>query len=289
MDHQPFFKRGPSPLARLTFFGLLSILLLVADAQLHQLVLLRQGVGLMLYPLQRVAGSPMALWQRAGEFFVTQSQLADENALLKQRQLSDAQQVQRNQALQADNDYLRHLLGMKEKFGNSALAVEVISAGRDPFSRRIVVDKGGSAVQSGQAVIDETGLVGQVTRVLVLSSEVTLITDKGEAVPVEVVRNGLRAIAFGHGQDNTLELAFMPVNMDIQNGDQLVTSGIDGTYPRGLPVAVVTQIERGAANPFARITCAPSAGVGRHRNLLIVSSARQVLALPAKTAPKGGR
>lgn len=288
MDHQPFFKRGPSLLARLTFFGLLSIFLLVVDAQFHQLVLLRQGLGLMLHPLQRIAGSPMALWQRAGEFFVTQSQLADENALLKQRQLTDAEQVQRNQALQADNDYLRHLLGMKEKFGSSALAVEVISAGRDPFSRRIVVDKGGSEVQLGQAVVDDTGLVGQVTRVQILSSEVTLITDKGEAVPVEVVRNGLRAIAFGHGQDNMLELAFMPVNMDIQNGDQLVTSGIDGTYPRGLPVAVVTQIERGAANPFAKITCSPSAGVGRHRNLLIVSNSRQPLAPPAKTASKGG-
>jgi rod shape-determining protein MreC len=288
MDHQPFFKRGPSLLARLTFFGLLSIFLLVVDAQFHQLVLLRQGLGLMLHPLQRIASSPMALWQRAGEFFVTQSQLADENALLKQRQLTDAEQVQRNQALQAENDYLRRLLGMKEKFGSSALAVEVISAGRDPFSRRIVVDKGNSEVQLGQAVVDETGLVGQVTRVQILSSEVTLITDKGEAVPVEVVRNGLRAIAFGHGQDNMLELAFMPVNMDIQNGDQLVTSGIDGTYPRGLPVAMVTQIERGAANPFAKITCTPSAGVGRHRNLLIVSNTRLALSPPTKATTKGG-
>jgi len=292
MDHQPFFKRGPSPLARLTFFGLLSIVLLVSDARFKQLELLRQGVGLVLHPLQQIANSPLALSRRAGDFFVTQNQLADENTHLKQQQLTSAAQLQRNQSLQAENAYLHRLLGMKEKFGNAALAVEVMSAGRDPFSRRIIVDKGSSgSIQSGQAVIDDTGLVGQVTRVQVLSSEVTLITDKGEAVPVEVVRNGLRAIAFGHGQDNTLELAFMPVNMDIQNGDQLVTSGIDGTYPRGLPVAVVSQIERNAAYPFAKITCAPSAGIDRYRNLLVISAAKPA-AQPVQTGQakgKGGR
>ncbi len=272
MDHQPFFKRGPSPVARLAFFGLLSFVLLISDARFNQLDLLRQGVGLVLHPLQQIANSPLALSRRAGEFFVTQNQLADENNLLRQRLLTNAAQLQHNQSLQAENAYLQRLLGMKEKFVSSAIGVEVMSAGRDPFSRRIIVNKGSSDnIQSGQAAIDDTGLVGQVTRVQVLSSEITLITDKGEAVPVEVVRNGLRAIAFGHGQDNTLELAFMPVNMDIQNGDQLVTSGIDGTYPRGLPVAVVSQIERNAAFSFAKITCTPSAGIDRYRNLLVIS------------------
>lgn len=286
MDHQPFFKRGPSPLARLTFFGLLSLVLLISDARFNQLDLLRQGVGLVLHPLQQIANSPLALSRRAGEFFVTQNQLANENNRLKQQLLANAAQLQRNQSLQAENTYLQRLLEVKEKFVNSAIAVEVMSAGRDPFSRRIIVNKGSSDnIQSGQAAIDDTGLVGQVTRVQVLSSEITLITDKGEAVPVEVVRNGLRAIAFGHGQDNTLELAFMPVNMDIQNGDKLVTSGIDGTYPRGLPVAVVAQIERNAAYPFAKITCTPSAGIDRYRNLLVISTTAP--AAPAKTTAKG--
>lgn len=291
MDHEPFFKRGPSSRARLAFFGLLSIFLLLSDARFNQLEVLRQAVGLVLHPLQEIANSPLVLSRRAADFFVTQNQLAGENTRLRQLQLSSAARLQQNQALQAENIHLRRLLGVKERFGNGAVAAEVMSAGRDPFSRRIIVDKGSSdRIQPGQAVIDDNGLVGQVTRVQVLSSEITLITDKGEAVPVEVVRNGLRAIAFGHGQDNTLELAFMPVNMDIQNGDQLVTSGIDGTYPRGLPVAVVSQIERNAAYPFAKITCTPSAGVDRYRNLLIVSSAapsRQ--AAPATPAPgKGG-
>ncbi|MDP2783794.1 MAG: rod shape-determining protein MreC [Sulfurimicrobium sp.] len=273
MDHEPFFKRGPSPYARLAFFGLLSLILMAVDARFNQLEPLRQLVGLALHPLQQIANSPLALSRRAGEFFVTQNQLAGENARLKQQQLVTAFQVQRNQSLQAENAYLQRLLASREKFGDSAIAVEIMSDRRDPFSRRIIVDKGSSNhVLPGQAVIDDTGLVGQVTRVQVLSSEVTLITDKGQAVPVEVVRNGLHAIAFGHGQDNTLELAFMATNMDIQNGDKLVTSGIDGTYPRGMPVAIVTQIERNAGYPFAKITCTPSAGVGRYRHLLVVSA-----------------
>lgn len=272
MEHQPFFKRGPSPLARLAFFGLLSLALMVTDARFNQLDLLRQGVGLVLHPLQQIANSPLALSRRASDFFVTQSQLASENAQLKQQQLGTAAQLQRNQSLQAENAHLRRMLAIGEKYGANVVAVEVMSAGRDPFSRRIIVDKGSnSRIQPGQAAIDDAGLVGQVTRVQVLSSEITLITDKDQAVPVEVVRNGLRAIAFGHGQDNMLELAFMATNMDIQNGDQLVTSGIDGTYPRGIPVAVVSQIERNAGYPFARISCTPSSGMDRYRNLLIVA------------------
>lgn len=288
MDHQPFFKRGPSPVARLAFFGLLAIVLMITDARFNQLSLLRQGVGLALHPLQQIANSPLILSRRAGEFFVTQSQLAEENTRLKQQQLGHAMQLQVNQSLQAENAHLRRLLSTREGLAHRATTVEVMSAGRDPFSRRIIADKGGAAgIQAGQAAIDDKGLVGQVTRVQLLSSEITLITDKGQAVPVEIARNGLRAIAFGHGQNNVLELAFMPVNMDIQNGDQLVTSGIDGTYPRGVPVAVVSQIERNSGTPFARITCTPNAGMDRYRSLLIVSVGESQPAPPPP--PKHGK
>lgn len=272
MDHQPFFKRGPSPKTRLAFFGLLAMALMVTDARFNQLDLLRQGVGLALHPLQQIANSPLTLSRRAGEFFVTQSQLADEITRLRQQQLGNAIQLQLNQSLQAENAHLRRLLSTRKSLTSQSTTAEVMSAGRSPFSRKIIVDKGSSSgIQAGQAAIDDRGLVGQVTRLQLLSSEITLITDKGQAVPVEVVRNGVRAIAFGHGRNNTLELAFMPVNMDIQNGDQLITSGIDGTYPRGVPVAIVSQIERNAGDPFARITCTPSSGLDRYRSLLIIS------------------
>lgn len=272
MDHEPFFKRGPSLLARLAFFSLLSLLLLAIDARFNQLEPLRQAVGLVLHPLQQIANSPLALSRRAGDFFVTQHQLASENASLRQAQLNNAAALQRGQAVEAENAHLHRMLKTQSRFGTGTVAVEVMSAGRDPFSRTIIVDKGSAEnIHPGQAAIDDQGLVGQVTRVQALSSEITLVTDKGQAVPVEVLRNGLRAIAFGHGQDNTLELAFMPVNMDIREGDQLVTSGIDGTYPRGVPVAVVSLIERNAGYSFAKIICRPNAGMDRYRHLLIVS------------------
>jgi rod shape-determining protein MreC len=272
MDHEPFFKRGPSPRVRLAFFGLLSISMLVSDAYFNHLNLLRQGVGLVLHPLQQIANSPLTLYRRAGDFFVTQHKLAGENEALREAALTHSQKLQTNAALEAENSHLRRLLNTRERHGVRAVAVEVMSAGRDPFSRKIVVDKGlDRQIESGQATIDDQGLVGQITHVQVLSSEVTLITDKGQAVPVEVLRNGLRAIAFGRGQDNTLELAFMPINMDIQLGDQLVTSGIDGVYPRGIPVAVVAQVERSGGLAFAKIVCKPNAGVDRYRHLLVVS------------------
>ena len=131
--------------------------------------------------------------------------------------------------------------------GESVVAAEIVYAGRDPFSQKIIVDKGSNhKVQAGQPALDDIGVIGQVTRVYPFSSEITLLTDKDQAIPVEIVRNGARAIAFGHGQDGALELPFMAANADIQNGDTLVTSGIDGVYPAGLPVAVVAKIERNA-------------------------------------------
>jgi rod shape-determining protein MreC len=153
------------------------------------------------------------------------------------------------------------------------IAAEILYGARDPFTRRVVVDKGFQhGVKAGSAVVDHAGIVGQVTRVFPWLSEVTLVTDKEQAVPIQVLRSGLRGVTFGIGYDGTLELRFMPVNADIQNGDLLVTSGIDGTYPSGLPVGVVSNIERNAAYAFARITCTPAAGVNSYGQLLIVSS-----------------
>jgi len=141
----------------------------------------------------------------------------------------------------------------------------------------VVIDRGSQGgVNAGSPVVDENGIIGQVTRVHALSSEVTLLTDKEQAIPVQVVRNGLRAVAFGAGSSGMLELRFMAANAEIQNGDKLVTSGIDGTYPPGLPVATVARIERDAAYAFARIVCQPAAGVESGRYVLVLDSeARQ--------------
>jgi rod shape-determining protein MreC len=269
----PFFKRGPSLLTRFTFFSALSLILLVADARFSYLTSLRQVVAVVVYPLQQLSSLPSVLGSRVMEFFVTQARLQRENDQLKRQNLLNAGALMNQQALSAENEHLRQLLGLRDKVTRSTIGAEVLYAHRDPFTRRVVVDRGSQhGVVPGSAVVDESGVVGQVTRVFAWTSEVTLVTDKEQAVPIQVLRSGLRGVTFGIGYDGTLELRFMPVNADIQNGDLLVTSGIDGTYPGGLPVAVVSNIERNAAYAFARITCTPAASVSSFGQLLIVSS-----------------
>jgi len=268
----PFFKRGPSLLTRFTFFSILSVVLLISDARFNYLQVLRQSIAAVVYPLQRLSSLPGSLVGRVGDFFVTQSQLQRENEQLKHQELLDTGALQAHKALESENQHLRQLLGMRERLPREFIATEILYAHRDPFTRRVVVDKGfQQGVKAGSAVVDESGVVGQVTRVFAWASEVTLVTDKEQAVPIQAVRSGLRGVTFGIGYDGTLELRFMPVNADIQNGDLLVTSGIDGTYPPGLPVAVVSNIERNAAYAFARITCTPAAGVSSYGQVLVVS------------------
>ncbi len=275
MDHQtpPFFKHGPSPLARFAFFAMLSVLLMVADAYQNYLVVLRQAVAVVVTPLQRLANAPSVLSERVGEFFISQAYLQKENARLQQLELQQAAQLQGYQAVQAENAYLRKLLEARKQSPQTLLMAEILYAGRDPFSHKIILDKGTShGIAAGQPVVDDVGVVGQVTRAYPFSSEVTLLTDKDQAIPIEIVRNGMRAIAFGQGREGTLGMAFMPMNADVLPGDVVVTSGIDGTYPPGLPVALVSKIERDAAVAFARIVCTPSAGIGRHKQVLVVTS-----------------
>jgi rod shape-determining protein MreC len=279
----PFFKTGPTPLARLLIFSALSLAFLFADARLNYLVTLRQAASVIVYPFQRIAAAPADIARRIGEFFVTQSSLRQENARLTEENFSNAAALSRLKSLETENARLRELLGARARFDFPVVAAEVLYAARDPFSRRVIVDKGSqSDVQAGQAVVDDRGIVGQVTRVYPWLAEVTLITDKGHFVPVQNLRNGLRAVLAGTGDEGALELRFIPLNADFQNGDELVTSGIDGIYPRGLPVAKVVHVERNAAQLFARITCAPLAGVANYTHVLVVSGNRELPPRPAE-------
>lgn len=287
MEHTPppFFKRGPAPLVRLAFFASLSVALLVLDARFKYAETLRSLIAVAAYPLQQVATAPGQLAGRIAGFFASQSALQKDNAELRAKLVSSAQDAQRYEATAAELEQLRRLIGAQERLDLKATAVEVLYSGRDPFSRKLLVDKGAThGILPGQAVIDEAGVVGQVTRVHPLVSEVTLLIDKDQAIPVQVVRNGLRAVAFGSGSAGTLELRFMAANAEIQNGDKLVTSGIDGTYPPGLPVATVIRIERDAVAAFARIVCQPAAGVERNRYLLALSTDAKLPAYPEDAA-----
>jgi len=288
MEHSPppFFRRGPTPSVRLLLCTLLSVALLIADARYRYLEGLREGVAVVIYPLQRLAAAPVAIFGRIGDFFVTQSALRTENAQRAEQSLQDAALLQQHKALAAENAYLRELLAARQRLPGSTTAAEVLYAGRDPFSRKIIIDKGHQhEVMAGQPVIDHIGVIGQVTRVYPWLSEVTLITDKEQAIPVQNLRNGLRAVLGGTGNDGQLELKFIPLNSDFQNGDEMVTSGIDGVYPPGLPVARISNVERNAAYPFARIVCMPLAGVSSHRNLLVLRWENMLPPRPVEGAP----
>jgi len=273
MDHTPppFFKRGPAPLVRLFFFASLSLALLVIDARFRYADGLRTWLALAAYPLQRAATAPIELVSSISSFFSTQAQLVEENERLRAKALTYSQDAQRYEAAQAESAQLRRLIGAQERLEVRVIPAEVMYNGRDPYSHKLFIDRGATqGVRPGSPVADEAGVVGQVTRVHALVSEVTLLTDRDQAIPVQVMRNGLRAIAFGGGASGTLELRGMAANADIQNNDRLVTSGIDGTYPAGLPVATVTRIERDSENAYARVVCRPAAGVDRGRFVLVL-------------------
>jgi rod shape-determining protein MreC len=275
MEHQPppFFNRGPAPLVRLAFFLSLAILLMVLDARFRYAESVRQVVALAAYPIQRVAMAPADLFHSVANYFGSTASLQEENAALKTKALRAAPELLRLEALQEENSQLRRLLDAKERLPSKSVFAEILYAGRDPFSRKVVIDKGSqSGIQAGQPVIDDVGVIGQVTRVYLLMSEVTLLSDKDQAIPLQVQRNGLRAVAYGGAEGGMLDLRFMAANADIKNGDTLVTSGIDGTYPPGLPVATVARIERDAAYAFAKIYLTPTAGTDRYRQVLVLSN-----------------
>jgi rod shape-determining protein MreC len=290
----PFFHRGPSPLARLAFFGLLSLALLFADTRYRYLESVRQLVATALYPVQRVLQLPGEAVAYVATYLSSQRALTVDNAALKERVLADAPSIQGYRSLEQENTRLRTLLGVGARFHGAATAAEVLYSGRDPFSQKLFVDKGESAgVQPGQAVIDETGVIGQVTRVFPYMAEVTLVTDKDHAVPVKVERSGVRSVMYGAGSGRLPELRFLSPNAEIQTGDRLVTSGIDGTYPAGLAVAQVVSVERETGQMFARVTCKPLAGVEKSPHVLVLGQAAAAPLRPEEPAesdaPRKGR
>ncbi|AON57063.1 rod shape-determining protein MreC [Herbaspirillum seropedicae] len=271
MEIPPLFKQGASARVRVTVFALLSIVMLVVDARMHVLGTIRQALATALYPFQTVAMMPRDAATSITDSLVALNTLQKENRELRQQQIVNAQLLQQERLLAAENAQLRKLLEMQQKVPVKSIVGEILYDARDPFTRKIILNRGSQqGVEAGQPVIDEVGIVGQVTRVFPFTSEVTLLTDKDQAIPVQVLRNGLRSVAYGRGQTGALDLRFMPANADIQKGDMLVTSGIDGIYPPGLAVASVALVETRSADSFARIVCRPLAGIDRHRQLLIL-------------------
>lgn len=265
-----FFVRGASVFSRMAFFCALSIILMAIDAKLNYLSQIRQAFIGLLYPIERAANIPSEFFRDSQKYFSVHNDLVQENYNLKQQAFENAVKLQRLNTLAVENAHLRSLLAGDVPIHPRAILGDISHTGRDPFRNVVIVNRGTQHnIKAGQAVVDSEGVVGQVTRVYPFSSEVTLITDKNLSIPIQVERNQLRAIAFGQS-GNTLDIPYLPTNVDIKIGDKLVTSGIDGIYPAGLAVATVTKIEQDPESPFAKIISTPVARVSHHLQLLIL-------------------
>jgi len=267
----PFFKQGPSANARLTFFSIVAIALLVIDARTDILTPLRQGVGTLLYPVQRVLLWPRDTYKLGAEYLHDVGRIRAENAELRRIEIVNARALLQAEQLATENAQLRKLVDMRERLAIRSAVGEVLYETRDPFTRHLVLDKGlQHGVLPGQPVIDARGVVGQITRVTEFGSEVTLLTDRQSTIPVSVRRTGQRAVAFGGPEPGQLELRYLPSNADLRPGDLLETSGLGGLYPPGLPVGRVTEFHASSANSFSSATVEPVAAVERTKLLLIL-------------------
>jgi rod shape-determining protein MreC len=270
------FNREMGLVARFTVYALLSLGLLVLDTRYQAIDNLRSTVNSVLDPLQGAIARPFDWLDEIDRFLVKHVDLVQTNARLSQeRTLLHALQ-QGRQTLQAENERLRQLLALPRTAQVEMLAAEIVRTTPDPFSRKVIISLGAShGVETGLAVIDADGLIGQVTQVSALTAEVTLITDQKQGAPVQDLRNGARVIVSGTGADSLLEIRFLDLHSDLKPGDLLYTSGIDGQWPAGIPVATVMHTEPPRHTPFARAWCRPLGKVGQYRHVLVLKPQRK--------------
>ena len=265
----PIFKRGPRPIVRLLAYVTLSLFMLVADLRYEYLTLLREAFAVMTYPVKMAAASPADFMRNATHYFGSLVEVQEDNAALRRAQLETAKRLLRQEVLEEENRQLRGLLDMREALRMKSIATEVLYSSRDPFSRRVILNKGSlQEIEPGLAVVDEIGVLGQVVHVDPVQSEVMLITDKDLSVPVKTTRSGVRGVLFGAGEGR-LEMRFVLADADVKPGDRLVTSGLDGVYVPGLPVAEVLEVRRGE-QAFANILASPLAGVEKAQHVLVI-------------------
>ena len=294
----PFFRQGPSALSKLTFFSALALFLMVADMRFQLAKPVRSAVATVLYPVQWLALRPL-LWSQGGAQYFESLNAAQNNEAAMQRRLElQSQRANQVEQLALENSRLRQLLDLRARLSSPSQAAQVLYDAADTYTRKVILDRGAlNGIVAGSPVLDETGVLGQVTRVYPMVSEVTLVTDRDQAIPVLNTRTGERGVAFGDPalRANALELRFMAANADVQAGDLLTTSGVDGVYPPGLPVARVQKVERRVDSAFARISCQPLALVAGVGHVLVLPPLNTQVAPrpPVEAAPgtqkKGGK
>ncbi|RYF08789.1 MAG: rod shape-determining protein MreC [Comamonadaceae bacterium] len=282
-----FFRQGPSVLSRLALYSALALFLMVADARFRITEPVRKAFSAVLYPLQWAMLQPVEFAGRGAGYFQSLQAAQEGMDSAQQKMAMMSQRANQAELLLQENARLRKLLDLRERLETPSQAAQVIYDTADPYTRRVMIDQGQTAgIELGSPVLDEAGIVGQVTRVHPFLSEVTLLIDRDQAIPVLNVRTGARSVAYGDpiaGHGGGMELRFMPGNADVQEGDLLTTSGVDGLYPAGLPVARVVRVERRADSAFARIYCAPLAQVYGARHVMVLKPL--VADLPERPAP----
>ncbi len=285
----PFFKQGPSALSKLVVFSALALFLMVADIRFKVARPVRAALATALYPVQWLVLQPVQAAGQAGSYFTSLHQAQKSEGEALQRLAAQAVRVQQMEQLTLENQRLRELLTMRERISTPATGAQVLYDAADPYSRKVVIDRGQTqGIAAGAPVIDESGVLGQVTRVYPLVSEVTLLIDRDQAIPVLNARTGVRSVAYGQpsASGDGLELRYTLANADINEGDLLTTSGVDGVYPPGLPVARVLQVERRAESSFTRIRCEPLARVQGALHVLVLAPVGP--SLPPSPAPEPG-
>jgi len=265
------FNKGPSLLSKFLLISLISIVLMGIDFRFHYLKNIRQTTNVFTKPFHAFLNLPSNLYDFTTQYFSNQSQLIHENEILKLDMDRLKADLQRLDFIDQENDQLKNLLEVKNTHKFKTEAVSIIYSRFDPFNQKIIIDGGQNKnFQAGQPVIDALGLVGQISSVFPETSEVVLLIDKKMSVPIQIQRNGLRAITNGNGQNEMITLSYLPHSVDVIQGDILKTSGIDTIYPEGLAVAEVIEINNDPQLPFAKIICKPIASIRNHSHLLVV-------------------
>ena len=241
------------------------------DTRFNYFKPVRSALSTLVYPLQLVASFPSDISHWYSDYFQTRSEVKDRNKVLEATNLLNSVRIQRLEALERENMRLHELLGSSFRLPERVLVAELLTIDVDPFSQQVVINKGERyEIFEGQAVLDSTGVMGQVTQVSEFSSRVILLTDPSHGVPVQINRNGLRAVAIGRGLGKPLQLEHLPQNTDVREGDLLVTSGLGGRFPVGYPVGTVSSVSHPQGKAFANITVEPAAKLATSREVLLV-------------------
>ncbi len=267
----PLFRQGLTPLSKLLLLGALSVLLMVVDTRLQLGAPVRAAVATALTPLQWLALAPIRALQAGSGYFGSLQEAQQEARSARAELTRQVQRAAQVEHLGQENRELRALLGMRERLTVQARGAEALYDSADPYTRKLVIDRGeAQGIKPGSPVMDGYGVLGQVTRVYPLVSEVTLLTDRDQAIPVLNTRTGQRSVAYGQPRQGLLELRFVAASADLEVGDLLTTSGVDGVYPPGLPVARILSVTRQGDGGFARVLCQPMARTEHSLQLLVL-------------------